>query len=59
VRYRDALDNSQVSDSFKVNVSVAPQSQSISFVGLLLPGIVIAAIVIGAGYYLLVMRKKK
>jgi hypothetical protein len=58
VRYRDALDNSQVSDSFKVNVSVAPQSPSINFMGLLLPGIVIAAIVIGAGYYLLVMRKK-
>jgi hypothetical protein len=58
VRYRDALDNSQVSDTFKVNVSIAPQSQSISFMGLLLPGIVMAAIVIGAGYYLLVMRKK-
>jgi len=59
VRYRDALDNSQVSDTFKVTVSIAPQSKSISFSGLLLPGIVIAALVVGAGYYLLVMRKKK
>jgi hypothetical protein len=59
VRYRDALDNSQVSDTFKVNVSVAQPSQSISFPGLVLPGIVIGAIVLGAGYYLLVMRKKK
>jgi hypothetical protein len=58
VRYRDAMDNSQISDTFKVNVSVAPQSPSTSFTGLLLPGVVIGSILIGAGYYLLVMRKK-
>ena len=58
VRYRDALDNSQVSDTFKVTVRIVPGSQSggvLSF----LPVILLAALVIGAGYYLLVMRKKK
>jgi hypothetical protein len=58
IRYRDALDNSQVSDTFKVPVTVVPVaatdiSKFLPVVGLL--------IVIGfcAGYYLLVMRKKK
>jgi hypothetical protein len=59
VRYRDSMDNSQISDTFKVNVNVAPPSQFISFMGFVSLGIVIAVIVIGAGYYLLVMRKKK
>jgi hypothetical protein len=58
IRYRDALDNSQVSDTFKVPVTVVPVaatdiSKFLPVVGLI--------IVIGfcAGYYLLVMRKKK
>jgi hypothetical protein len=59
VRYRDALDNSQVSDTFKVTVKVAPPSQSLGFLGVLSLVILVAAIGIGAGYYLLVMRKKK
>jgi hypothetical protein len=59
VRYRDALDNSQVSDTFKVNISLAPPAQYTGFTGFILPGIAIAALVIGAGYYLLVIRKKK
>jgi hypothetical protein len=59
VRYRDALDNSQVSDTFKVNVRVASPSQSLGFLGALSLVIIVAAIGIGAGYYLLVMRKKK
>ena len=59
VRYRDALDNSQVSDTFKVNVKVTPPTQSLGFLGILSLVIIVAIIGIGAGYYLLVMRKKK
>jgi hypothetical protein len=58
VRYRDALDNSQVSDTFKVNFRVifVPESNGPAPA---LPVILVAAvIVIAAGYYLLVMRKK-
>jgi hypothetical protein len=57
VRYRDALDNSQVSDTFNVPVQVQAKPSS---GGLVLAAIgFIALIGIGAGYYLLVMRKKK
>jgi len=58
VRYRDALDNSQVSDTFKVNVRITSPVRTFS--SLIMPlGIVVGVILIGAGYYLLVMRKKK
>ena len=59
VRYRDALDNSQVSDTFNVPVQVQAKPvwsgmmQALAAIG------VIAIICIGAGYYLLIMRKKK
>ena len=59
IRYRDALDNSQVSDSFKVPVSVESEPASDGLVSMLPVILVIAIIGIGAGYYLLVMRKKK
>jgi hypothetical protein len=58
VRFRDALDNSQVSDTFKVDVRVSPPLQSTGIFAFL-PVIVLAALAIGAGYYLLVIRKKK
>jgi hypothetical protein len=59
VRYRDALDNSQVSDTIKVPVQVQPKPASNGFVQVL-PAIgIIALICISAGYYVLVMRKKK
>jgi hypothetical protein len=59
IRYRDALDNSQVSDTFKVPVQVDPKPAS-QGLGSMLPVVLIVAIIgIGAGYYLLVMRKKK
>jgi hypothetical protein len=58
VRYRDALDNSQISDTFKVDIRVAPSSQP-GGIAAFLPVILLAVIAIGAGYYLLVMRKKK
>ena len=58
VRYRDALDNSQVSDTFKVDIHVVPSSQATGIIAFL-PVLLLAAVVISAGYYLLVMRKKK
>lgn len=57
VRYRNALDNSQVSDTFKVDIRVVPSSQ-LTGTSAFLPVILLAVIIIGAGYYLLVMRKK-
>jgi hypothetical protein len=58
VRFRDALDTSQISDTFKVTISVAPSSQPTGL-SAFLPILLLGALVIGAGYYLLVMRKKK
>jgi len=59
IRYRDALDNSQVSDTFKVPVLVEPKPASSGLVSMLPAFFLIVIIGIGAGYYLLVMRKKK
>jgi hypothetical protein len=58
VRYRDALDNSQISDTLKVRVQVAAGSGSENPLTNPLVILLIAAI-IGAGYYVLVVRKKK
>jgi hypothetical protein len=59
IRYRDALDNSQVSDTFKVPILVEPKPAS-SGLASMFPVLVLLVIIgIGAGYYLLVMRKKK
>jgi hypothetical protein len=57
IRFRDALDNSQVSDTFKVNIHVTPSQPG--GIAVFLPVLLLAVIVIGAGYYLLVVRKKK
>jgi hypothetical protein len=59
VRYRDALDNSQVSDTINVPVQVQPKPASNGFIQVLPVLGIIALICIGAGYYVLVMRKKK
>jgi hypothetical protein len=59
IRYRDALDNSQVSDTFKVPVLVEPKPASGGLVSMLPVLVLVVMIGIGAGYYLLVMRKKK
>ena len=59
IRYRDAQDNSQVSDTFKVPVAVEPKPASSGLVSMLPALLLIVIIGIGAGYYLLVMRKKK
>jgi len=58
VRYRDALDNSQISDSFTADVQVIPRPASGSLVRIIPITAVVAVVVIGAGYYLLVKRKK-
>jgi hypothetical protein len=57
VRYRDALDNSQVSDSLKVPVRIEDEETSV--VLQLLPFLLLVLVVCGAGYYVFVMRKKK
>jgi hypothetical protein len=59
IRYRDALDNSQVSDIFKVPIQVDPKPASQGLVLILTATLLIVIIGIGAGYYLLVIRKKK
>ncbi len=58
IRFRDVLDNSQISDTFKLAIRVIPSSQPTG-IARFLPAVILALIVVGAGYYLLVMRKKK
>jgi hypothetical protein len=59
VRYRDTLDNSQVSDPFRISFEVQTRPPTGGLIPVL--GIIgiMALIGTGAGYYLLVMRKKK
>jgi hypothetical protein len=59
VRYRDALDNSQISDTLKVRVQVLPKTSAESPLAGQLVLVLVATAIIGAGYYVLVMRKKK
>jgi hypothetical protein len=59
VRFRDALDNSQVSDTVKVKVQVGARSGADNPLTNPLVAFLIVAVIIGAGYYVLVMRKKK
>jgi hypothetical protein len=59
VRYRDALDNSQISDMLKVRVQVLPKTIAESSLAGQLVLVLVATAIIGAGYYVLVMRKKK
>ncbi|KQC04475.1 MAG: S-layer protein [Methanoculleus sp. SDB] len=59
IRYRDALDNSQISETMKVVVNVVPQSGAMTALS---NPVVIAIIVvglIGAGYYVVSLRHKK
>ena len=59
VRYRDSLDNSQISDPVKVPVTVV-QPTAMDGVTANLVFILAGIVVVGAaGYYLVVMRKKK
>jgi len=59
VRYRDSLDNSQISDTVKVPVTVVQPTAMDGIMANLLVAVVGIIIVIAAGYYLVVMRKKK
>ena len=59
VRYRDALDNSQISDTFKAPVNIVPQPASVGLLQIPAALSLIVIILIGAGYYVLVMRKKQ
>lgn len=52
VRYRDALDNSQISDTIKVPVTV----ESAQGMGPL-PGVIIGLLILGGGYYLYSKRR--
>ncbi len=57
IRYRDALDNSQISDTMKVQVDLVQQSGSLFTNPIVL--IVLAVVILGGGYYILVYRKKQ
>ncbi len=57
IRYRDALDNSQISDTMKVPVNVVEQTGVNAILGNPIILAVIAAIIIGAGYYLYTRKK--
>jgi hypothetical protein len=59
VRYRDAIDISHGSDIIDVTVQVQPKPASAGIMQALPIIVVVALICIGAGYYFLVMKKKK
>jgi hypothetical protein len=59
IRYRDALDISHGSDIIHVPVQVQPKPASAGIMQALPIIVIIALICIGAGYYILVMKKKK
>jgi hypothetical protein len=59
VRYRDAQDISQVSDTFNVPVKVLQKPASNGWLPILVAGGILVIIGCGAGYYLLAGRKKK
>jgi hypothetical protein len=57
IRYRDDLDNSKISDTMKVKVALE-RSQGTFFTNPVFL-VVLAAVIIGAGYYIFVYRKKR
>ena len=59
VRYRDELDNSQISDTFTAQVTIAGPSATGGLGQIPEVLTLLVLIAIGAGYYVLVMRKKK
>jgi len=59
VRYRDSLDNSQISDTVKVPVTVVQPTAMEGIMANLVIAVVGIIVVVAAGYYLLVIRKKK
>ena len=59
VRYRDALDNSQISDTVKVPVSVVAPEGIASLLGNPVIIALLLVLIIGAGYYIYTQRQKK
>ncbi|NYT06227.1 MAG: S-layer protein [Methanomicrobiales archaeon] len=59
IRYRDALDNSQISDTMKVEIEVVPKSGAMTALSNPLVISVIVVGILGAGYYLVSKRKTK
>ena len=57
VRYRDSLDNSLISDTVSAPVEIVPAKPGNPLVPAVL--ILVAAILIGAGYYLFAMKRKR
>ena len=58
VRYRDALDNSQVSDTFTANVQVNARPPASPLI-LIVEIFIVAMVIVAAGYYVVVVRKKR
>ena len=59
IRYRDTFDNSQISNTFPVAVQVVARPAYAGIIQILPLVAVVAIVLIGAGYYVLIMRKKK
>ena len=59
VRYRDALDNSQISDTFRAPVTVVPRPASDTVIPMAIAAVVIIGIIAAAAYYLIVVRRKQ
>ncbi|MEN6395488.1 MAG: S-layer protein, partial [Methanoregula sp.] len=59
VRYRNTLDNSQISDTFKADVQVVPRPATNALVQQIAVVAVVVAILGAIGYYVLVVRKKR
>lgn len=59
IRYRDSLDNSQISDTMKVKVDVQKKSGAASIFTNPIVITIIIFVILGAGYYLFQSRKKK
>ncbi|MCK9319131.1 CARDB domain-containing protein, partial [Methanoculleus sp.] len=57
IRYRDDLDNSKISDTMKVRVALEKRQGTLFTNPVFL--VAIAAVIIGAGYYIFVYRKKR
>lgn len=58
IRYRDALDNSQISDTIKVELEVIPKSGLMTMVTNPIIIGVVMIIIIGGGYYIYKKRKE-
>ena len=58
VRYRDSLDNSLTSDTVSAQVDVVPNAPG-NVLPLLVVSVLVAAILIGIGYYVVIKRKMR